>query len=266
VGAETGKQRWTFEAGGPIQASPVVVGGIILFGANDHHVYALNRFTGKKLWSFRVNDYCLQAPPVVHGEQVFVGQWTDWVCALDLKTGKLQWRSFVPVTIEALAYYRDKLWVRNPNYIIELDPKTGKRLRVGPASWGWGGMAFLKNQLFLSGIQSQYGTSGATATDLDDPGSEIKQKIPTLEEVRYLKPKGLKGWPELASMGTPLVLGDKLCFASTTGKVSITETDGTRRWSFQMDGTCHATPVAADGMLIVGCDDGNLYAFRERTK
>jgi outer membrane protein assembly factor BamB len=171
----------------------------------------------------------------------------------------------VPLTVEALAFYRDKLWVRNPNHVIELDPQTGKRLRIGAASWGWGGMAFLKNELFLSGIQSQYGTSGATATDLDDPGSDPK-KIPTLEDVRFLKPKSLKGWPELAAMGTPLVLGDRVCFATVAGKVIVTDPDGTRRWSFALGGTCHATPVAADGLLIVGCDDGHLYAFREQAQ
>ena len=81
-----------------------------------------------------------------------------------------------------------------------------------------------------------------------------------------LKTKGLKSQPEFGSMGTPLALGDKICFAAVSGNVFITELDGTKRWSFKLDGTCHATPIAADGVLIVGGDDGNLYAFREMAK
>ena len=88
----------------------------------------------------------------------------------------------MPISVEALAYYRERLWVRNVHYLVELDPATGKRLRLGDASWGWGGMAFQKNKLFVSGIQSQYGKSGATVTDLDDVGKEIT-KFPTLEGV-----------------------------------------------------------------------------------
>jgi hypothetical protein len=65
-------------------------------------------------------------------------------------------------------------------------------------------------------------------------------------------------------MGTPLPLGDKVCFATSKGKLIVTELDGTQLWTFQLGGTCHATPVAADGMLLVGCDDGQLYAFREK--
>jgi outer membrane protein assembly factor BamB len=261
--AGTGKKRWTFTAGGPVRGSPTVVGGVVLFGASDHNLYALDRLTGKKLWSFRAADHCVHVPPVVHGEQVFCAQWTEWVYALDLKTGKEMWRSFVPISVEALAFYRDRLWVRNVHYLVELDPATGKRLRLGDASWGWGGMAFQKNKLYQSGIQSEYGTNGATVTDLDDPGKEIA-KVPTLEGIRRLPHKGLMGSPQLAAMATPLVAGDYVCFAVTTGKVYLTEPDGKVRWTFELGGSCHASPVAADGFLLVGCDDGQLYAFRQK--
>ncbi len=257
----TGTKRWTFRAGGPVRASPVVVGGVVLFGANDHNLYALDRKTGRTLWRFRAADYCVQVPPVVHGDRVFCAQWTERVYALDLKTGKELWRSYVPVSVEALAYYRDRLWVRNVHYLVELDPATGKRLRLGDASWGWGGMAFQQNRLFVSGIQSQYGTSGATMTDLDQPGKAI-EKAPTLEGVLRIRAKGLYGYPRLAAMGTPLVVGDHVCFATVAGRVVLTEPNGKERWSAQLGGTCHATPAAADGFLVIGCDDGRLYAFR----
>ena len=261
--AGSGRKRWSFQAGGPVRASPVIAGGVVLFGANDHHLYALDRHTGKKLWSFRADDYCVSIPPVVHGDRVFCAQWTERVYALDLKTGKKLWSSYVPVSVEALAYHRDRLWVRNVHYVVELDPATGKRLRLGDASWGWGGMAFHKNKLFLSGIQSQYGTSGATITDLDQEGTPI-EKRPTLEGVLRIKSKALYNFPKLAAMGTPLVAGDQVCFATVSGKLCITELDGKERWSHQLDGPCHASPVVADGCLLVGCDDGRLYAFRSK--
>ncbi|MBL8799005.1 MAG: PQQ-binding-like beta-propeller repeat protein [Planctomycetia bacterium] len=257
----TGKRRWTFAAGGPVRGSPVVVGGLVLFGANDHRLYALDRTTGKKLWSYRCGDYCVQVPPVVYGDRVYCGQWTEWVYALDLKTGQELWRSFVPLSVEALAVHRDRLWVRNVHYLVELDPATGKRLRLGDASWGWGSMAFLQNKIYVSGIQSQYGTHGAAVTDLEQEGKPL-EKIPTLEGVLRLKSCGLSGAAQLAAMGTPLALGDKLAFASVSGKVFLTDPDGKVLWSAQLDGTCHASPVAADGHLLIGGDDGCLYAFR----
>lgn len=258
----TGEKRWSFAAGGPVRGSPVIAGGVVLLGANDHHLYALDRRSGKKLWSFRAADYCVQVPPVVHGDNVFCAQWTEKVYALDLTTGKERWQSYVPVSVEALSYYRDRLWVRNVHYLVELDPASGQRLRLGNASWGWGGMAFQGNHLFVSGIQSQYGTSGGTLTNLDDPGEEIT-KIESLEKVRRIKSKGLANWPRLAAMGTPLVAGEQICFASGSGDVFLTDATGKIAWTQRLGDTCHATPIAADGHLIVGCDDGKLYAFRE---
>ena len=93
------------------------------------------------------------------------------------------WRSYCPITIEAIAYYRDKLYARTPYYIVELEPQSGKRLRIGEASYGYGGLAFQKNFIYQSGVKGEYGTVGAHATDLDQPGQPITQKIPTLEGV-----------------------------------------------------------------------------------
>jgi outer membrane protein assembly factor BamB len=259
----TGKAKWTFHADGPVQASPAVVGGVLVFGANDHHVYALDRATGRKLWSFRLNDYCVHAPPVVHGDRVYVGQGTDWAIALDLKTGAELWRAFIPVTIEALAWHREKVYARTPNWIVELDPETGKRLRFSYASHGYGGMALSGGQLFQTGVQGQGGTNGATMLNLDTIGPELRP-IPTLDGARTLERKTLKGTHDLAAMTTPLVLGgNKLCFSSLAGKVIVTEQDGTQLWKHDLGAMCHSSPVAADGTLLVGCDDGMLYAFRE---
>ena len=261
---QTGKPVWQFETGGPIQASPAVVSGVIVFGANDHNFYALDRRTGQKLWNFRTSSFCAQAPPVIHGERVFAAGWADWVWCLDLKSGKPIWRSFIPVSIEAVSCYRERLWVRSPYYVVELDPTKGTWLRIAEASYGYGGMAFAGGQLFQSGVLGQYGTEGATSVSIDAKGGPPPEPmLPTLEGVSMLNSQPFDGAPELASMAAPLALGDKLCFATLQGKIILTKLDGTQLWSYELGGPCHAHPVAADGLLVVGCDDGNLYAFRE---
>ena len=264
------------------------MGGVIVFGANDHHLYALDRRTGKKLWSFRTSGFCIQAPPVIHGDHVFAAGWADWVWCLDLKSGKPVWRSFIPVSIEAVSYYRDQLWVRSPYYVVRLDPTNGAWLRIAEASYGYGGMAFVGNKLFQSGVLGQYGTTGATSIPLNAEGGPPPEYVaPTLKGVKMLTPQPLigspqpasnstsysarmsvgmvkmQGSPELASMAAPLAVGDKLCFATLHGKVILTDLDGRQLWSHALGGPSHAPPVAAAGLLVVGCDDGSLHAFRE---
>ena len=286
--ARTGKPVWQFEAGGAIQASPAVVGKAIVFGANDHNLYALDWRTGRKLWNFRTSRSFIQAPPVFHGDRVYAAGWSDWVWCLDIKTGKPVWRSFIPVSIEAISWYRDQLWIRSPYYVVRLDPKDGKWQRIAETSYGYGGMAFVGNRLFQSGVLGQYGTLGATSIALNgETGPPPKQMAPTLKGVKMLTPKPLRnpdlaatetsfrarmstgmvkmqGSPELASMATPLALGDKLCFSTLHGEVVVTNVDGKRLWSYELSRPSHAPPAAVAGLLVVGCDDGNLYAFREK--
>ncbi len=266
--AATGAKKWSFKCGGPVQASPAVLGGAVVFGANDHNIYMLDRKTGGKLWSFRTSNQLVQAPPVVKGGQVFAASWIDWAYALDAATGKQQWKTCVPISIEALHFYRGRLWLRTPRQFAEFDPASGKRLRLGNLAYGYNGLAFMKNLLFYAG------TGAAGAADMDQEGklNRHEKTQPALKGVRVLGARGLAGWPRLASMGTPLVVGEEICFASKKGKVILVKPDPAsisgryvkqkQLWSFAMGGTCHATPVAADGMLVVGCDDGKLYAFR----
>jgi outer membrane protein assembly factor BamB len=267
----SGQKKWAFECGGPVQASPAVSGGVVVFSANDYNTYALDRKTGKKLWSFRGSNYSHQAPPVIHGNKVFAAQWLDWARALDLATGKELWKTFAPLTIEALACHGDRFYLRTPIHIMEYDPATGKRLRMGNMPYGYGGLGFARNLLFASGNGGgQGGFAGATALDPDAPNNEPpknsdgKSKIPTLEDVRLFSQEKLPA--NLSAMGAPLGLGDKVCFATIAGEVILTALNGKTLWSAKLGGTCHAPPVAADGTLVVGCDDGNVYAFREKGK
>ena len=48
------------------------------------------------------------------------------------------------------------------------------------------------------------------------------------------------------------------------GRLIVTDHQGKQLWKHTLGGACHAAPVAAGGLLVVGCDDGRVYAFREK--
>jgi outer membrane protein assembly factor BamB len=132
--------------------------------------------------------------------------------------------------------------------------------------------------VFMNDLMFFTGTGGAGVQDLRDPGKPSKHgaEHPALKDVMIVRGKGVPSSPRLASAGTPLVAGDLLCFASIKGEVLIVKPEpasiGEKYvrqeivWNTAMGGTCHSSPVAADGFLVVGCDDGKLYAFREKGK
>ena len=139
------------------------------------------------------------------------------------------------------------LWVRGSD-TAGLDPKTGKIVR-----YVYGGPAGHNRPVFFGDVML-LGTAKFLLNE-------------TYTRGKLLRPKRgayLRGASRLGSRGTPLVLADAFCFASANGEIFLTKTDGTQIWTFKMGGTCHTSPVAAGGLLVVGCDDGKLYCFREQ--
>ncbi|MDP6505476.1 MAG: PQQ-binding-like beta-propeller repeat protein, partial [Planctomycetota bacterium] len=51
--AETGKKRWSFTAGGPVDGPPTIHEGFVLFGCRDGRAYCLRATDGALVWRFR---------------------------------------------------------------------------------------------------------------------------------------------------------------------------------------------------------------------
>jgi outer membrane protein assembly factor BamB len=250
-----------------VQCAPAIAGGVLFFGANDGHFHALDRRTGTRLWSLKTSHPLVLTTPVVHGDTVYMAQWIDWVYALDAASGKVKWRDCVPISIEKLHFYRDKLYLRSARQVAEYDPDTGKRLRLVDAVYGYNGLAFLDNLAINSG------TGAAAVIDLMGKGEQSRyQDQAALKGVLVMKRKQIAGWPRLASMGTPLVLGDLVCFATVAGELTIIRPEhGSIEgplllhktiWSEPLGASCHSSPILADEHLLVGSDDGKLHAYR----
>ena len=48
----------------PVASAPTVAGGVLYFGSEDHHVYALDVATGDPLWKFETGAAVWSAPTV----------------------------------------------------------------------------------------------------------------------------------------------------------------------------------------------------------
>lgn len=63
--ATTGKERWSFTAGGRIDSPPTVHRGLALFGSHDGYVYALRLGDGELVWRFLAAP--VERKAVLHG-------------------------------------------------------------------------------------------------------------------------------------------------------------------------------------------------------
>jgi outer membrane protein assembly factor BamB len=96
--------KWAFKAGGPIAASPTVVGGIVYAGSWDGYEYALNATTGALVWKTFLGQTTAPCYPQLAGVSsaadvengvVYVGGGDSNWYALDAATGAILWSVFV---------------------------------------------------------------------------------------------------------------------------------------------------------------------------
>jgi RNA polymerase sigma factor (sigma-70 family) len=83
------KLDWTFEpekGGQPFAASVAATDKLVIAASRDKRIYALDRITGEKKWSFQTRGR-IESSPVVVGHRVYVGSGDRKFYVLDLVTG-----------------------------------------------------------------------------------------------------------------------------------------------------------------------------------
>ncbi len=89
--ADTGQDRWRFQAGGPILHAAAVADGRVMFGAADGKIYALAVQDGQAAWTVATGSAVWSAPACAGGV-TFVGSRDGWLYAIETATGRLRWR------------------------------------------------------------------------------------------------------------------------------------------------------------------------------
>ncbi|MDB5299786.1 MAG: Pyrrolo-quinoline quinone repeat-containing protein [Phycisphaerales bacterium] len=93
ISADTHQQLWLYDAVGEhamVYSSPATSAGVVVFGARDRHVYAVELATGKELWKFPTRGD-VDSSPAISAGRVYVGSKDKKLYVIDLKSGKELW-------------------------------------------------------------------------------------------------------------------------------------------------------------------------------
>src|SRR5262249_19008112 len=63
--------QWRFVTNGDVISSPAVAGDVLYIGSGDGSLYALDRFTGAKRWSYDAGSSVSSSPAVANGLVIF---------------------------------------------------------------------------------------------------------------------------------------------------------------------------------------------------
>lgn len=92
VNVTNGVKQWSFQADNAIWATPLVTKDRIYVAAMDHHLYGLDKETGKEVWrpSFDAKG-AIPSTPALAEDTIYLCSLAGKVFAVDVDTGKERW-------------------------------------------------------------------------------------------------------------------------------------------------------------------------------
>ncbi len=96
LSTKSGAQLWNYSTGYSVEASPVVVGGVIYFVSHEGNFYALNAKSGAEIWNYTTGTpngdiINVDSSPAVVDGVVYVGSDDGNVYALNASNGAKLW-------------------------------------------------------------------------------------------------------------------------------------------------------------------------------
>jgi outer membrane protein assembly factor BamB len=162
----TGNERWSFDAGSPIESSPVVRHGVDYFGAWNGRLYALDLRTHRLRWSRELGAK-MTGSATISGHTLYIGDYAGRVWALWPGNGATRWvRSVNGRVYGTVAVSAGRLFVPSStgNSLTAFSTRGRELWRVGtggyvyssPAVWH-GVVAFGSYDGHLYGVSASSG-------------------------------------------------------------------------------------------------------------
>lgn len=236
------KPLWTFKCEDEIRQKAAVANGMVLVGAYDNNLYALNQEDGEFVWKFPATDSVGGSIPYVYGDDVYIGSADKNLYAIQIKTGHQNW------AFEAGGAIYSSPVVRFDHAFFGSDDGHFYAVDINRGRQRW------KTNVFASVRCTPY--VGDDHIYLGQEGSYIYcLELASGKSVWYAQTKR----PVLSS---PAV-ADEIVFAgSMDGQVyALDASSGYVIWRFRARRPIISSPVVHKGVVYIGSSDGNLYAI-----
>ena len=234
-----------------VYSSPVVKNGVVYFGSNDTHLYAVDTASGDLRWRFETEDPVRSSPAVAGGVVYFGGSDDGHLYALNATNGELLWKYEAgpngsvssPTVANGVVYF-------GPTQIWGFVFSDSYRMYALNASNG--------NLLWIHNPEDFVESSPAVAEDVVYFGSEDRQ-LYALDAVSgkllwtYKTGNASFTSPAIAEGVVYVGSGDNHLYALDA---SIDELV----WRYETEDSVNSSPAVANGIVYFGSNDDHLYA------
>ncbi len=135
VDRHTGAKLWELDLGrgNDVHSGLVLYKGMLLFGADDRNLWAVNAATGQKMWRINAGGK-VKSTPLVHGGRLYFGADDGYLYAADIASHSVLWRYQTggPIRVSP-ALFRNKLFFASQDgylYALYYQVQEEKRPRV----------------------------------------------------------------------------------------------------------------------------------------
>ncbi|MBL4644658.1 MAG: PQQ-binding-like beta-propeller repeat protein [Candidatus Pacebacteria bacterium] len=271
-----GSTAWSYKVGFHVKgksifSSPALTSnGLVIFGAYDGNVYALDSKTGKKKWIFFEADYIGSSPAIAKNlGLVFIGlefglfKKRGGIAALDIKTGKKKWEYLMTAYTHSSPFYIEEYHQvvigGNEGIVYLFDAQTGK------LQWE-----------FKTGDTTEEETArGFSRFDIKESFTYDKKRdlivFGNAEGKLFAvnRKTGKKVWMFEAEFGfysTPLIYKDTVIASSLDKNLYCIHLDtGKEMWSWRAGARIFASPVLIEDKIYIGANTGRMTEINPKT-
>jgi len=233
------KVSWSHQTEGPVRGSVAIAHGHAFVGSDDHFLYALRLNNGRRDWKYDAGAP-IRSRPAITGDRIVFGTESGDVMGLDLQSG-IKWRLKAKRAVTSSPTIND-----NIAYFGSMD---GLVYAVEVTN-GWAVWKFRTNKPVVSSpiIVDKIlyiGSADGFVYALDLNGRE-QWRFQTGGQVN----------------SALAYANNALYFGSTDKKVySIDVKKGRMRWEYETGGLITSSACVVDNVVYIGSTDKYLYAF-----
>ena len=273
-------------------SSPLVVGGKVVFGSSDGHVYAVDAATGALAWKFATGDVVHASPAYADG-LIVIGSWDGKLYALDAQTGAQRWafQAGLDPLIHNQQGFQSSAAIADgvvyvgcrDGHLYAVDLHTGKERWNVDTEGSW-----VNSSPAVAGGRVYFATSDTARYQVVDAATG-KPALPVGSTQAYV-------------FGSPTVAGDTVLVGVLNGILQARDrADGRVLWEFRTEasranrdwaltadgrfnggmlfaspwgddtaegfrrqqgvGSFYSSPLVAQGAVYIGSADSNVYAL-----
>jgi outer membrane protein assembly factor BamB len=242
---------WHFDAGVPINASPVILDGVAYVADTAGQLFAVDTHNGGLLWTFTLaSGAAINGTPALDSGLglAVVGSADGTVDAVYLSNGTLDWSHTVGGNVSAPTLDSGILYVTSTSHVVEALAESN-----GAVIW--------KHTLSSSVLASPTLNASAHLLVVGESNGDVLGLNASTGATRWTYVTGG------AVTASAMVTGGIVYVGSNDHSYyAINQSTGSLHWSFLTRGAVQDTGTLDNqGLLYIGSDDGTLYVLRANT-